>query len=257
MGFDTIQALKEPFVLRDVFASVRYKLEFIKEHPDWFYPDGILVFTGPQGSGKTLSGVAYVKRLLDEYPKAILCSNVDIDGYEDRFIVFDSVKKFKTVQNGEYGVIYFIDEIQLLFNSLESKNLDLNLFTTICQQRKQRKHIVGTAQVFHRISKGFREQFKYAVMCVNFFGIIQYNKIVKGEDCVVDDSGTVTTKHVRRAFFAHSPALYNSYDTYATIDRTNFDFDWSFVTFDEDDKGGKKDVSNGSGSICIASYTGV
>ena len=130
--------------------------------------------------------------------------------------------------------------------------MDLNLFTTICQQRKQRKHIVGTAQVFGRISKGFREQFKYAVMCTDVFGLLQYNKIVKGEDCVVDDAGQVTTTKVHRAFFFHSPDLYNSYDTLATIDRTNFDFDWNYVL-----KGVEKDESNGVRSVCIASYSGV
>lgn len=164
---------------------------------------------------------------MEEYPKAKLVTNVQINKYEDRQIWFDGVGKFKEVDNGEFGVIYLIDEIQLLFNSLESKNLDLNLFTTICQQRKKRKHIVGTSQVFNRISKGFREQFKFAVMCTNVFGVLQYNKIVKGEDVTVDDSGNVVTDKVHRAFWFHSPDLYELYDTSATIDRTNFDYDWN------------------------------
>lgn len=226
MKIDTLRALKGQLEWSDLFKAIKYKREFNKAHPDWFQPDGIIVFTGSQGQGKTLSAVRYVCKLMDEYPKAILCSNVDIKGYEDRFVFFDSVSKFKSINNDEYGVIYFIDEIQLLFNSLESKQMDLNLFTTICQQRKKRKHIVGTSQVFNRISKGFREQFKYAVMCNNVFGFLQYNKIVKGEDVTIDESGNVKTDHIHRAFFFHSPELYERYDTYATIDRTNFDFDW-------------------------------
>ena len=224
--YDTLNALKSNLEIDDLFGAIKYQREFKNEHPDWFYPDGIITFSGPQGSGKTLSAVRYVLRLMEHYPKAILCSNVDIKGLGSRFIVFDSVKKFKTINNGEYGVIYFIDEIQLLFNSLESKNMDLNLFTTICQQRKQRKHIVGTTQVFNRISKGFREQFKYAVMCNKVFGFIQYNKIARGEDCSVDDGGKITCEKIHRQFYFHSPLLYDSYDTYATIDRTNFNFEW-------------------------------
>lgn len=249
MSIDTVQALKGKTYIEDLPDAIKYKIQFKKDHPDWFYPDGIIVFAGPQGSGKTLSAVKYIKELMDSYPKAILCSNVDIVGYEDRFIIFDSVKKFKQLHNDEYGVIYFIDEIQLLFNSLESKGMSLDLFTTICQQRKQRKHIVGTSQVFGRISKGFREQFKYAVLCKNFFKILQFNKFARGEDCVVEDSGRVVTEAVRRAFFIHSPKLYEMYDTYATIDRTNFDFDWE----DEEEKGSEIDVSNGVGSVCLAS----
>lgn len=222
-------ALRGGLEWNDLVSAIKYQYEFTKAHPEWFYPDGILVFTGSQGSGKTLSAVRYIDRLMRAYPKAILCSNVMIKGYDDRFVFFDGVGKFKTINNDEYGVIYFIDEIQLLFNSLESKQMDLNLFTTICQQRKQRKHIVGTSQVFNRISKGFREQFKYAVMCNKVFGFLQYNKIARGEDCLVDESGKVTTEKVMRSFYFHSPRLYDMYDTYATIDRTNFNFNWDDV----------------------------
>lgn len=223
---DTNEALKGDLSFKDLIKTIKYKMNFNKLHPDWFKPDGIIVFSGPQGSGKTLSAVLYVDNLMKAYPKCILCSNVKIDGYEDRTVFFDSVSKFKSLDNGEYGVIYLIDEIQLLFNSLESKNLDLNLFTTICQQRKKRKHIVGTSQIFNRIAKGFREQFKYAVMCNNLFGVLQYNKFAKGIDCVVDDSGDVKTDHSKRTLFFHSPELYEKYDTNATIDRVNFNYSW-------------------------------
>ena len=141
MKIDTLQALKGDLEPKDFINAVKYNYQFNKEHPDFFVPDGIIIFSGSQGQGKTLSAVKYVDNLLKFYPKAVICSNVIIKGYEDRFTFFDGVRKFKEVDNGEYGVIYFIDEIQLLFNSLESKNMDLNLFTTICQQRKQRKHI--------------------------------------------------------------------------------------------------------------------
>lgn len=226
MKKDTIKALKGHLDWPNLFSSIKYKRQFDKDHPDWFVPDGIIVFTGSQGTGKTLSAVRYVVTLMEEYPKVLLCTNVQINQFEDRQVWFDSVSKFKELDNGEYGVIYLIDEIQLLFNSLESKKLDLNLFTTICQQRKKRKHIVGTSQVFNRISKGFREQFKYAVMCNNVFGVLQWNKIVKGEDVTVDDSGNVKTDKVHRSWWFHSPALYELYDTTATIDRTDFNYEW-------------------------------
>ena len=231
MKKDTVNALSTYLEPDDLFKVLKYKHEFNKAHPDWFRPDGIIVFSGPQGSGKTLSAVRYVDVLLKEYPKAKICSNVMIEGYEDRFVFFEGVSQFKSIRNGEYGVIFLIDEIHLLFNSLQSKNVDLNLFTTICQQRKQRVHIVGTAQLFHRIAKPFREQFKYAVMCTNIMEVLQFNKIVKGSDCEVDETtGKVTTEKVYRQFFFHSPELYEKYDTYAVIDRTNFNFNWEDIT---------------------------
>ncbi|MFQ9701887.1 MAG: hypothetical protein ACLR0U_04940 [Enterocloster clostridioformis] len=41
-----------------------------------------------------------------------------------------------------------IDEIHLEFNSLESKNIDIEVMIEVSQQRKQRKHIIGTSQVY-------------------------------------------------------------------------------------------------------------
>ena len=232
MKRDSIDLLKGGYpVWSDLIETIKFRIKFSKEHPDYFTPDGILVFTGPQGSGKTLSAVRYIYRLMTEYPKAILCTNVEFKAFEDRQVWFDSVKRFKDVNNGEYGVIYFIDEIQLLFNSLESKGMSLNLFTTICQQRKQRKHIVGTSQVFNRITKGFREQFKYGVQCQSILRLIQHNVTFRGEECTVEEDGKVKTRHSYHSFWFHSPALYELYDTTATIDRTKFDYDWSGVTW--------------------------
>ena len=113
------------------------------------------------------------------------------------------------------------NEIQIEFNSLESRNIDPVVITEIAQQRKQRKHIVGTSQVFNRIAKPFREQFKYAVMCRNIAGFLQINALVRGEDCLVDEQGTVKTEKVKRYVWFHSPVVYQAYDTYAKIIRTN------------------------------------
>ena len=52
----------------DLAASVKYKRDFRKKNPTYFEPDGILVFCGPQGSGKTLSAVRYVLDLLHAFP---------------------------------------------------------------------------------------------------------------------------------------------------------------------------------------------
>ena len=55
-------------------------------------------------------------------------------------------------------MLYFIDELHLELNSLESKNIDIDVMVEISQQRKQRKHIVGTSQVYMRLAKPIREQ---------------------------------------------------------------------------------------------------
>jgi hypothetical protein len=205
----------------DLFESVKYKRSFRKANPTYFEPDGILVFCGPQGSGKTLSAVRYVLDLLRAFPRAILCSNVRIHGLPEsvRYVPYTGLDCFDRYNNGFEGVIFLIDEIHIEFNSLESKNMPVSIITEIAQQRKQRKHIVGTSQVFGRIAKPFREQFKYVVQCKTFFGLFSFNRVSRGEDIETKIDESISCPVYRRYFFFHSPKLYQSYDTYAKIER--------------------------------------
>ena len=43
--------------LLDGFAAWYYSTKYLMQNPNYFRPDGIWVFCGPQGSGKTLSAV--------------------------------------------------------------------------------------------------------------------------------------------------------------------------------------------------------
>lgn len=203
--------------------SIRYKRDFKRSHPEYFDPDGIIVFCGPQGSGKTLSAVQYVIKLAKKYPGVIIVSNVELRGLPDSVRVFrwEGSKSLSEYNNGYAGVIFLVDEIQIDFMNLESRDIDPAVLTEICQQRKQRKHIVGTSQVFQRIAKPFREQFKYAVLCRCLGGLFQFNTLIDGAKSVEDSNGHIRCDTVRRFFWWHSPALYNSYDTYAKVIRMN------------------------------------
>lgn len=66
--------------------TLQYKLRFARDNPDYFYPAGIWVFCGPQGSGKTLSAVQTLRKMAEKYPKAMIVSNLEIHGL-DREIV--------------------------------------------------------------------------------------------------------------------------------------------------------------------------
>lgn len=203
---------------------VQYNQQFRKEHPEYFDPDGIIVFCGPQGSGKTLSAVGYVQKLCRLYPRVKVVSNMTLSLPEHiDFIPWTGVKDFTEVQNDYAGVIYLLDEIHLEFNSLESKKMDSNIFTVVSQQRKQRKHIVGTSQVFNRIAKPFREQFSYAVDCHNYFKCLQVNYLVNAKKATEVD-GRVVSDSLKRFVWLHSPDLYKSYDTYAVMKRYRDDW---------------------------------
>lgn len=204
----------------NIFRIMKYRIDFKKHHPLYFGQDGLLVFCGSQGSGKTLSAVQYVRSLCEFYPNAILVTNTSILGLpkHTRVIEYDGIDCLKNLENGEKGVIYFIDEIHLEFNSLESKNIPIEVLVEVSQQRKQRKHIIGTSQVFMRMAKPLREQIKNVVICKNYFGCIQYNKLIDGETATEKD-GKLCADVKKHSIWFHTPEIYNSYDTYAKMKR--------------------------------------
>ena len=175
-------ALKEKSSFFNIFKQVKYTRDFLKEYPSYFSPDGLLIFTGPQGSGKTLSAVNYVYKLLKIYPKCKIVTNLELTDYpfdNERVFLFQEAKDLTRYKNGYNGVIFLIDEIQLYFNSLGSKNIDIDVMTQISQQRKQRIHIVATSQVFGRMSKQLREQFDTVIYCEKkFLGFMQKNSLI-------------------------------------------------------------------------------
>lgn len=259
----------------NVLKIFKFKIDFIKEHPLYFNPDGLLVFCGSQGSGKTLSAVQYCSKVLDKYEKSVFCTNVeikqypincyykrhtevaegieynvveyftlvsnqlvrrvisfykdgeqqseikdfDVIGFNGRIVVeYNGIDCLKEIENGEQGVLYLIDEIHLEFNSLESKNIPIEVMVEISQQRKQRKHIVGTSQVYIRMAKPLREQIKNVVVCRNFFSCFQWNKLVDGETSH-EENGKLVFDTQKYIFWFHSTNLYKSYDTYKKMKR--------------------------------------
>lgn len=206
--------------LMHLFRTLRYKLLFARNNPDYFYPDGIWVFCGPQGSGKTLSLVQTLKEILEDYPKAIVCSNLEIKGLDREVIPFTDYKQIETLTNGICGVIFVIDEIHVLWNSLESKDIPVSEMACMCQMRKDRRLILGTAQRLNRIAKPIREQLKYVIDCRCAFGVFQVNDVVDPNDGEEVDGHLEATKICTRTWF-HRPELYDSYDTLFKINKAH------------------------------------
>lgn len=249
-----IPALNDSLKISDLFKLHKWRSDFRKAHPYMFAPIGTMIFCGSQGKGKTLSAVNYVCHTLEDFPCAILVSNVAIKDYPfnayykvikgqgvifdkatDEIITsseivsgkykkvcieYDGLDTLKYICNGEYGVLYLIDELHLELNSLESKNIDIDVMTEISQQRKQRKHIVGTSQIYMRLAKPLREQIFDVIICNNFFHCIQFNKAINGETAKEVD-GKLDAEIRSRHLFFHTPEMYERYDTFAKMKRYN------------------------------------
>lgn len=113
-----LAGLKGTLNLWDAHRVKVYNKEFRAEHPEYFDPDGIMVFCGPQGSGKTLSMIQYAYRLSLAYPDMIICTNVELHDWPPvrDIIQWEGMKSLSEVENGFAGVLFLIDEIQLEFN---------------------------------------------------------------------------------------------------------------------------------------------
>lgn len=214
---------------------------WLAEHPGYMHSEGTMIYCGPQGSGKTLSAVRYLLALMEKYPAAVVCTNVALTGfpfnadlapsepagwaYKDGgtgrpVVEYCGLDCLKWLSNGYQGVIYLIDELHLELNSLESKNIDIDVMIEISQQRKQRKHIIGTSQQYLRLAKPLREQVHDIVLCKCLFKRFQQNKWIDGSTAV-EDNGKVQAKVKKNSMFWHTPAMYNAYDTYAKMKRYN------------------------------------
>lgn len=203
---------------KHLVRTLHYKLLFARDNPDYFYPAGIWVFCGPQGSGKTLSMVQCLKKMLAKYPKVKVCSNLDIRGLDCDIIPFTDYEQLLTLSNGVNGIIFAIDELHILWNSLESKEIPISEMATFCQMRKDRRVILGTSQVYSRIAKPIREQLQYVIECKNFGSVLQWNTILDPAYCIEKD-GNLEAERIGTRVWFHTPELYNSYDTLFKIQK--------------------------------------
>lgn len=202
----------------DFFRSAYFKAKFWKDNPRYFYPEGIWVFCGPQGSGKTLSAVQTVQHMSARYPYAKVCSNMEVRGLGVDVIPFEGYDMLSSLDNGTDGVIFLLDELHVLWNSLESRNVPVSEMAAFCQMRKARRVIVGTSQVYGRIAKPIREQLKYVFDCHNYFGLIQVNDRLDPTESIERD-GHIAAVSLGRTWFFHTPELYRSYETLNKIER--------------------------------------
>lgn len=141
----------------DVIRAKQFKSD------DGFPYGGLWMFSGAQGSGKTLLLMHMVREIHKQYPDAVIVSNISIYGIP--CIPYRGIGDFDKYVNGSKGVIFIIDEIQSLFSSLESAKMPLSQVTVWSQNRKNRRLILGTTQRFSRAAKPVREQTTWHYEC--------------------------------------------------------------------------------------------
>lgn len=190
----------------------QFILDKFNKDPDEFSPYGFRMICGEQGKGKTITLVYLLLKYQEMYPYAKVMTNLSYK-YEDYQL--NQWQDMINCQNDKYGLICVLDEVQNWFSSLQSKDFPPEMLTEITQQRKQRKVIFGTSQVFTRTAKPIREQTYLIYSPVTIFGCIT---IVKKQKPILDDMGCVKAyKFKGMFFFVHTPEIRNAFDTYKKI----------------------------------------
>lgn len=196
-----------------VDAPRQYVDDLYNRKPDFFLPQGLVIFTGRQGNGKTISLMQYAMELLDTYPKAKCISNTKFALQDEQLNHWTQLIKYK---NGHMGVIAIIDELQNWFSSNSSRNFPPDMLSVITQNRKNRRVILGTAQNFYLLAKPIRSQCTEIRECVTLAGVLT---VVIRREPVVDNDGEVKQLKYRGMYcFAHDRRLRDSYDTYSVIE---------------------------------------
>lgn len=206
--------VKRPALLRIfVDAPRQYVDDLYNRKPDFFNPQGLIVFTGRQGNGKSAALFQYAMELHDQYPLAKCISNTKYC-YQDKALTHWS--QLTSYKNTHKGVIVILDELQNWFSSNMSRNFPPEMLSVITQNRKNRRVILGTAQNFYLLAKPIRSQCTEIRECLTLAGCLTI--VVKREPIVDNDGDVKEMKYRGIYFFAHSRRLREAYDTWSIVD---------------------------------------
>lgn len=180
------------------------------------FPIGSMVFIGYQGQGKSLSMVDYAFRVKEAFPNCIVYSNIKLFGIDYNFIFSDEdVKEALSVQNGADGVLVLLDEAHLYFG--KKTGIGLEVLTAISQQRKDRRRIVFSSQIWEELDISLRKQVKDIVRCKKFFNLIILNRM-DGETLSYDKlKSEYVAKHKEYEIYKLNDEYYKRYSTYQKI----------------------------------------
>ena len=157
-----------------------------------------------------------VQDILKQCPDCMIVSNINIFGVP--CVPYRGIDDFEKYNNGQKGIIFVIDEIHILFNALESKNMPLSTMQVWAQNRKNRRLILGTSQRFTRVAKGVREQTTWNYECTRpLLNLLYSYRVYDGGN--YDDKGNYIGEQPRRQFYFPRVSAMRMYNTLEVVNR--------------------------------------
>lgn len=207
--------VKEPNIFKKIFylAPRQFAKDRLERDPEFFRHQGLIIYTGNQGSGKTSTMVHDIINMQKEYPK---CKCITNFGFKNEDKQMYSWKQMLDFNNGMQGVIVALDEIQNWFNSKQSKDFPPEMLQTVTTNRKNRRVIMGTAQRFYMVAKDIRTQCSEVRHCITLGGVFT---IVIRKSPIINSEGEVEKEKFKGMYcWVHSPEVRDAYDTYRMIE---------------------------------------
>ena len=139
-----------------------------------FETRGFILFCGRKRMGKTGGAVAYVLRSKRLYPDLTIASNIRLEGVP--YIPFSTWEELIALIPDEYdddrypgGLLVLWDELHLQVSSAVRDPPPFEMLSMVSQQGHLRTEVVGTAQVYERVTLAIREQVDIVVLAKPYF----------------------------------------------------------------------------------------
>lgn len=192
----------------------------IKSGKKPFREYGLTLFTGRQGGGKTMTLVWEAERYREKYPDLYICSNFGYIHQNEPLTSLTDIPNavLRARELKKIGVLILWDEIQNDFDSFSKVNKDV--LRVVTQQRKQAIKILGTSQVFTRVSKALREQTYDVAICRTFAGRYTRAKFYDADEFSHNIDKPEAKQQMfskRRLSFIQTDELRELYDSFAVI----------------------------------------
>lgn len=206
---------KSSLFKRLIWEFPKQLIEDVRNSQDFEFKEyGVHIVCGEQGSGKTTTVVYLLNKWRKLYPMVKVSSNMD---YIHDVSPITHWKDVVNSVNGVHGKVEVIDEIQTWFSSNQSKDFPPEMLQEVSQQRKQRKAIIGTAQVFSRMSKPLREQTHFVYLPMTLFGCITI--VRKSHAKYWNDEKQKFSQYNGFFMFVHNKEIRDAFDTYKKIEK--------------------------------------
>lgn len=205
-------------IFKDIYTHIKNK----KNEENQVFPFyGFWLYCGLGGSGKTLSMVQKISELKEKYPKLWVVTNFTTVLADERLNSWEDLINIENPHGSEYGVLFAFDEIHLTLNSDNYRKRPEQLLEYISQQRKLRKLILGSSQVFMRVDKVLREQSNLVIDCRTYFKRWNFQRAYRTEDYLINgelrDKGSRKRDTVWKKNFIATDKIRSLYDTYEVM----------------------------------------